>query len=108
MGFPLQLAYALTIHKAQGMTFPRAVIDFGECEFAQGVSFVALSRVRTSDSLAIEPFPDDRLTALGQTKRVQAMREEDARLKRLSYAVRQAVYICPAMSASRAAAAPHV
>jgi len=105
MGFPLRLAYALTIHKAQGMTLPRAVIDFGEHEFAQGLSFVALSRVRTSDSLVIEPFPDERLTALGQAKRVQAMREEDARLKRLSDAFRQAVR--PAMSASGAAAAPH-
>ncbi|KAL7296799.1 hypothetical protein TKK_0010199 [Trichogramma kaykai] len=42
--FPLKLAYACTIHKAQGMTLPTAIIDIGEREFSAGITYVALSR----------------------------------------------------------------
>ncbi|XP_014234987.2 ATP-dependent DNA helicase PIF1-like [Trichogramma pretiosum] len=45
--FPLKLAYAYTIHKAQGMTLPTAIIDIREREFSAGITYVALSRVRT-------------------------------------------------------------
>jgi hypothetical protein len=41
--FPLRLAWAITIHKSQGLTFERAVIDAGEA-FAAGQVYVALSR----------------------------------------------------------------
>jgi len=48
-GYPLSLAYAVTIHKSQGMTLNRANID-PEC-FADGQLYVALSRVRSIDGV---------------------------------------------------------
>ena len=44
--YPLRLAYAISIHKSQGMTLNKAVIEFGANDFVRGLSFVALSRVR--------------------------------------------------------------
>ena len=50
--FPLQLAWATTIHKAQGMTFDSAYVDMGEKgAFSIGQTYVALSRVRRIDGL---------------------------------------------------------
>jgi len=45
--YPIRLAWALTIHKAQGQTFDRVFIDFGRGTFAHGQAYVALSRCRT-------------------------------------------------------------
>lgn len=50
--FPLRLAWAITIHKSQGLTFDRAVIDAG-ASFAAGQVYVALSRLRTLDGLVL-------------------------------------------------------
>lgn len=45
--FPLQLGYALTIHKAQGKTLDKVIIDMNRGAFAHGQLYVALSRTRT-------------------------------------------------------------
>ena len=42
--FPLRLAYAMTIHKSQGQTFDKVLIDLGPGAFAHGQTYVALSR----------------------------------------------------------------
>lgn len=44
---PLKLAYGLTVHKSQGATLDRCVVDFSNGTFAYGQCYVALSRVRT-------------------------------------------------------------
>lgn len=50
--YPLRLAWAITIHKSQGLTFEKAVIDAGAA-FAHGQIYVALSRCRTLDGLVM-------------------------------------------------------
>jgi RecA/RadA recombinase len=50
--YPLQAAWAVTIHKAQGLTFDRVVIDAADA-FAFGQVYVALSRCRTLEGLSL-------------------------------------------------------
>jgi hypothetical protein len=49
---PLKLAWAITIHKSQGLTFERAVID-AEASFAHGQVYVALSRCKTLEGMVL-------------------------------------------------------
>lgn len=49
--FPLRLAWAVTIHKSQGKTYDRAIIDLGQRSFAPGQTYVALSRITELDGL---------------------------------------------------------
>jgi ATP-dependent exoDNAse (exonuclease V) alpha subunit len=51
---PLKLAYAVTIHKSQGMTLKRAHIDTGRGCFSHGQLYVALSRISTLEGLTLE------------------------------------------------------
>jgi len=49
--FPLRLAWAVTIHKSQGATYERAIVDLGTRVFSPGQTYVALSRLTGLDGL---------------------------------------------------------
>lgn len=51
--FPLRLAFAVTIHKSQGKTFQRAIIDVGRGTFAPGQMYVALSRCTSLEGIVL-------------------------------------------------------
>ena len=77
---PLKLAWAVTIHKAQGLTLDKVVIDVGR-KFSTGLTFVACSRVRRLEDLLFDPpFPFQRVAILAKSQRLQERILEDSRL----------------------------
>jgi len=54
--FPLIVAYAVTIHKCQGLSLDCAIVDLSNKVFADGMAYVALSRVRSLNGLHLVAF----------------------------------------------------
>ncbi|XP_028412530.1 ATP-dependent DNA helicase PIF6-like [Dendronephthya gigantea] len=81
---PLRLALALTIHKSQGLTLPKAWIDIGKSERTAGVSYLAISRVKSLSSCVIDPMTYERLTSLKSSANLQYRLEEENHLDRLA------------------------
>ncbi len=55
--YPLRLAWAVTIHKSQGKTFSKVIIDVGRGTFSHGQAYVALSRCTTLEGIVLRrPF----------------------------------------------------
>jgi len=52
--YPVRLAWAVTIHKCQGMTFEKAIIDIGRGTFSHGQLYVALSRCTTIKGIVLK------------------------------------------------------
>ena len=52
--FPVRLAWAITVHKSQGLTFNKVVIDFTGGVFAAGQTYVALSRCRSMQGIELK------------------------------------------------------
>lgn len=61
--YPLKPAYAITVHKSQGLTFDKAILDIRDV-FAFGQAYTALSRLRTIDGLTM-------LTHIGEDAQIQ-------------------------------------
>lgn len=88
-GFPLILAWAITVHKSQGLTFTRVVLSIDTDFFERGQLYVALSRVRTLDSLGIvkidkdvlliSPHDKHSLEELNRLNRLHGYPNEDSR-----------------------------
>jgi tetratricopeptide (TPR) repeat protein len=58
--FPLKLAWALTIHKSQGLTFNNVIIDLGRGAFTGGQTYVALSRCRSMEGIGLRNTVNER------------------------------------------------
>ena len=81
---PLTLAWALTIHKSQGMTLDKVWVDIGKKEYCTGMSYVALSRVRNLSSIVIEPITFDRLKCIGKSETLKYRLNEETRIKTIA------------------------
>ncbi len=83
---PLRLAWAITIHKSQGLTFEKAIID-AELSFAHGQTYVALSRCKTLEGIVLKSpvktdsiITDNRVTGFNENVK-QHQPDEDALLQ---------------------------
>jgi len=77
---PLRMAWDLTIHKAQGMTLPKATIDIGKMD-CQGLTFTAMSRVRSLLDLRISPpFTFSHFSRMADNPYVKRRQREEALL----------------------------
>ena len=80
----LSLAWTITVHKSQGLTLPKAVIDLGKKEFAAGLSFVSISCVRSLDDILFKHFSFNRLDCIKNCRRLKERIKEEARLSEMT------------------------
>ena len=81
--YPVRLAWAITIHKSQGLTFERAIIDTGDA-FAPGQAYVALSRCTSLDGIILlSQITQRSIQTDVQAVRLSKSEKEQAELQRL-------------------------
>ncbi|XP_059064702.1 uncharacterized protein LOC131856794 [Cryptomeria japonica] len=81
---PLTTAWAITIHKSQGLTLDKATIDLGNTE-KQGLTFTAISRVKSIDGIRIHPaFSFERYAKMQKSAFTIIRKKEETRLQQLS------------------------
>ena len=89
--FPLRLAWAITIHKSQGLTFEKAVIDAGDA-FAPGQVYVALSRCTSLSGMILQSkvrssslHSDSRIVAFSNSRSSSAELQNELAIARKNY-----------------------
>lgn len=89
--FPLRLAWAITIHKSQGLTFEKAIIDAGEA-FAAGQVYVALSRCTNLEGMILQSrvqqnrlFSDRRIVEFSQRSASSGQLENELAIAKRHY-----------------------
>ena len=89
--FPLVISYAITVHRAQGVTLRKVVCDISKREFTTGLSYVAVSRASKLEGLMFDaPFERDRVYRDPPTKAMQAKLDDYER--RMATRLRQPLY----------------
>jgi len=75
--FPLMLAFAITVHKSQGLSLSAAIVDAGPSCFGSGMSYVALSRVTSVTGLHLIDFDKSKIicnkTAVTEYNRLRSL-----------------------------------
>ena len=84
----LRLCWAITMHKSQGQTLDKAVIDLGPKESCTGLTFVCLCRAKRLMDLMVEPMSLDRIGNLGNSSTMKARLQEEVRLVELAQSTR--------------------
>ena len=87
--FPLVLAWAVTIHKVQGMTMDQIVVDMTKSKgrFTKGQAYVAFSRVRTYQGLHLINYDRDQIKVCGKVHKEMDRLRRDQRLPKLDSAM---------------------
>ncbi|CAM9745310.1 unnamed protein product, partial [Ectocarpus sp. 8 AP-2014] len=85
---PLRLCWAITMHKSQGRTLAKAVIDLETKEACTGLTFVCLSRAKKLVDFIVEPMSFDRIGNLGNSSTMKARLQEEVRLGELAQSTR--------------------
>ncbi len=80
---PLRLAYASTVHRAQGRTLQKVVVDIGNKRQQMGLVFTALSRVKSLDGLLLDDYDMKRWLKVGTNEGQKFMRYELMRIRDL-------------------------
>lgn len=75
---PLRLAYAITVHKSQGMTLDAAEIDLSKA-FVEGMGYVGLSRVKNLDNLYLRGINQRALMVSSEAQRIDAELRDKSR-----------------------------
>ena len=81
---PLKLSWVITIHKSQGLTLEKAWINIGPQERTAGMTYVAISKVKTLDSCVIQPMSFERLKTVKNASNFQFRLQEEDRLSMLA------------------------
>lgn len=95
--YPIRLAWAVTIHKSQGLTFDRLIIDAGK-SFASGQVYVALSRCRTLEGIVLKSkitpdviFADKRVSKFQDETHANDRVEEILITEKFDYSIKKMV-----------------
>lgn len=93
--YPIRLAWAVTIHKSQGLTFDRLIVDAGK-SFASGQVYVALSRCRTLEGIVLKSkitqdaiFSDKRVGQFQDATHANNQIEEILQNEKYDYSIRK-------------------